>query len=109
MEFRSYFPLTTNLLKAKGLKVAVVYLHEKGQFEAWLSARNREIAGQYGALSKHTDLEGVPVFHDPENPDAILECTLCADPDFEHPDRLTVKIQQGVEAFIEAASNALAR
>ena len=101
--------MTTNLLKAKGLKVAVVYLHEKGQFEAWLSARNREIAGQYGALSKHTDLEGVPVFHDPENPDAILECTLCADPDFEHPDRLTVKIQQGVEAFIEAASNALAR
>ena len=32
----SYFSLNTKLLKDKGLKIAIVYLHEKGDFEVWL-------------------------------------------------------------------------
>ncbi len=39
----TYFPLNTASLKNKGLKIAVVYLHDKKAFEAWLSARNRTI------------------------------------------------------------------
>lgn len=33
----SYFPLTSKELKSKGLKIAIVYRHEKGTFEVWLS------------------------------------------------------------------------
>jgi len=40
----SYFSVNTRKMKDKGLKIALVYQHEKGQFEAWLSPRNREIA-----------------------------------------------------------------
>jgi len=43
----SYFSLSTKSLKDKGLKIAIVYLHEKGNFEVWLSARNRDIAKSY--------------------------------------------------------------
>ena len=39
----SYFSLSTKPLKDKGLKIAIVYLHEKGDFEVWLSARKRNI------------------------------------------------------------------
>ena len=46
----SYFSLNTKSLKDKGLKIAIVYLHDKGDFEVWLSARNRDIAKSYVSL-----------------------------------------------------------
>ena len=95
----SYFSLSTKRLKDKGLKVAVVYLHEKGSFEAWLSARNRETAKKYDSVFD----SGIPdpaLFHDAGNPDAIVECTLSSAPDFEARDALIALIEQGVAKFI---------
>ena len=85
----SYFSVSTRFLKDKGLKIAVVYLHEKGSFEVWLSARNREISKQYESLFCGESLDGITVFHDEKNPDAILACTLVSSPDFEDQVLLT--------------------
>lgn len=103
----SYFSLVSKPLKEKGLKIAVVYLHEKGRFEVWLSARNREISKQYDAVFSGGIFEGMKVFHDDTNQDAIIEYTLTASPDFEDQRLLAGIIEQGVRQFAAAADNFL--
>ena len=103
----SYFSLSTKSLKDKGLKIAIVYLHEKGDFEAWLSARNRDIAKSYASLLNSNIFADVNVFHDLDNPDAIFECVLTPTPNFEHQSSLIESIDLNVEKFIKAISESL--
>jgi len=105
----SYFSLSTDSLSAKGLKIAVVYLHEKGAFEAWLSARNRDIARSYESVfnSKDDFLRTHSYYHDRHNQDAILEYTLTTAPDFENQDLLMGLIERGVEKFAAAVASRL--
>src|SRR5690606_4278417 len=84
----TYFSLTTEPLKNKGLKIAIVYVHEEGDFEVWLSARNRDIAKRYGCLLNGHISDGITVFHDEANQDAIIECILTSAPNFENQDEL---------------------
>ncbi|MDD4729944.1 MAG: hypothetical protein PHN55_14495, partial [Dysgonamonadaceae bacterium] len=105
----SYFSLSTKSLKDKGLKIAIVYLHDKGDFEVWLSARNREISKQYESVFCGKSFDGITVFHDDNNQDAIIEYTLTSSPNFEDQVILTDIIEQGIEAFITAVSNLLIR
>ena len=99
----SYFSLNTKHIKDAGLKLAVVYLHEKGQFEVWLSARNRDISKKYESIA-YNAISDMTLFHDKDNKDAIIECMLSAAPDFEHPDLLVSIIEQGVESFINTVT-----
>lgn len=103
----SYFSLSTKFLKDKGLKIAIVYLHEKGHFEVWLSARNREISKRYESVFWGKIFDEITVFHDINNQDAIVECTLIFAPNFEDQGILADIIEQGIEEFITAVSNIL--
>ena len=103
----TYFSLNTKTLKDKGLKIAIVYLHQNGRFEAWLSARNREISKQYETVISDKLLEELQAFHDKNNLDAIIERTLASAPDFDDPDILTNQLEQGAEQFIAAVSKHL--
>ncbi len=103
----SYFSLNTKLLKDKGLKIAIVYLHEKGDFEVWLSARNRDIAKSYASILNSNISGDVNLFHDINNPDAIIECILTPEPDFEDQVSLIDIIDQSVEKFITTISESL--
>jgi hypothetical protein len=103
----SYFSLSTKPLKSKGLKIAIVYLHEKGCFEVWLSARNREISKVYEAAFSDNIFDGFAVFHDHDNQDAIIECTLISSPNFEDQKLLIDVIEQGAERFVTVVSNLL--
>jgi hypothetical protein len=103
----TYFSLSTKLLKEKGLKIAVVYLHDKGGFEVWLSARNRDISKSYASLLNSFHSDDMSVFHDDENPDAIMEYTLTSTPDFEDQASLIGLIEQGVEKFVTALTRLL--
>lgn len=105
----SFFSLSTKLLKDKGLKIAVVYLHEKGDFEAWLSARNRDTAKGFASILNSKDAGDGKVYHDQNNPDAILECILTPTPDFEDQSVLIATIVQGVEKFVTVISEQLER
>ncbi len=96
----SYFSLSTKSLKDKSLKIAIVYLHEKGDFEVWLSARNRDIAKSYASVLKDVLSSDANVFHDVNNPDAIVEYSLVKTPDFENPSMLIDTIDQGVDKFV---------
>ncbi len=103
----SYFSLSTKSLKDKGLKIAIVYLHDKGGFEVWLSARNRDIAKMYASLLNSNISGDVNVFHDPKNPDAIIECILSTKPNFEDQSSLIDIIDEGVEKFVTKISDSL--
>lgn len=105
----SYFSFNTKYLKDHGLKIAIVYLHVKGCFEVWLSARNREISKKYEFMFKRDIADDLVIFHDENNPDAIIECTLMFVPDFEDPELLMNIIGQGAEKFLTAVSNILIR
>ena len=100
----SYFSLSTKPLKDNGLKIAIVYLHEKGTFEVWLSARNRDIARNHQAILDSLSGE-INVFHDRNNQDAIAECILTCTPDFEDQAFLINTIDQGVEKFVATIIN----
>ena len=100
----SYFSLSTKPLKDKGLKIAIVYLHEKGCFEVWLSARNREISKRYDSVFYGKTFDEITVFHDENNRDAIIESTLISVPDFEDQKVLKDIIGQGVEKFITSVN-----
>lgn len=103
----SYFSLITKPLKDNGLKIIIVYLHDKGCFEVWLSARNREISKEYTTTFLGEPFDGITVFHDEDNQDAIIECTLISEPDFDNQITLIDIIEQGVERFITTVSNHL--
>ncbi len=103
----SYFSLSTKSLKDKGLKISIVYLHEKGAFEVWLSARNRDIAKSYTSIVNSNISGDVSLFHDINNPDAIIECILTPTPNFEDQSSLIDAIDQGVEKFIKAINDRL--
>lgn len=103
----TYFSLITKPLKEKGLKIAIVYLHEKGAFEVWLSARNRDISKKYESLNNIDISKNLNLFHDEDNQDAIIESTLIAAPNFEDQAILTNTIEQGVEKFVSVLSNLL--
>ncbi len=96
----SYFSLSTKSLKDKGLKIAIVYLHDKGDFEVWLSARNRDIAKSYVSLLNRNMSGNVNVFHDTNNSDAIIECILTPTPNFDDQSSLIDTIDQGVGKFV---------
>ena len=93
----SYFPLTSKDLKAKGLKNAIVYRHEKGTFEVWLSGRNREVIKWYSPLFTNI----VEFCHDKSNGDAIVERVLTDKPDFDNQEELLKIIVEGIGKFIE--------
>lgn len=101
----SYFSMASASLKEKGLKIAIVYLHEKNCFEVWLSARNREIARDYDFERMVSTSDEMILFHDPDNQDAMIECALTSSPDFENQEKLVNIIEQGVEAFTKVILN----
>lgn len=97
----SYFSLTTKPLKERGLKIAIVYLHEKGHFEVWLSARNREISKKYETVFCAKDFDEISLFHDSDNQDSIIEHTLSSAPNFEEQSMLIDTIERGVDKFMD--------
>lgn len=104
----SYFSLTTPALQDQGLKIALVYLHDKGDFEVWLSARNRDIAQNFASKLKGTLIDNAAIFHDEGNLDAIVECKLVSTPDFEDQVKLITTIEVQLERFLSAIQNRIA-
>lgn len=98
----SYIAVNTSRLKEHGLKIAVVYLHATGQFEVWLSARNRMLTEQYA-----TTFQAISGFHDDQNRDAIIERTLTPAPNFDEPEQLAELIEREVERFIQDVETTL--
>lgn len=98
----SYFPVTSAFFKERGLKIAVVYLHERGIFEIWLSGKNRQVTCEMRERLAKADFGALEVFHDAENPDAAIECLLTGCPDFDDENALANTVLFKTGQFITA-------
>lgn len=97
----SYFSLFPKKLKERRLKIAVVYLHVEGRFEAWLSGANRKVGAEYWQLIHDAGWEKYRLVPSPKGSDSIIECIISADPDFDHPEALYRQVDAAVAQFIQ--------
>ena len=95
----TYFAFTPPALKEMGLKIAIVFVHETFAFEAWLSAANRGLLAQFAEQFKDAGWKKYRRVDAAQNPDAILEHTLAADPDFSDLPALSALIERETLAF----------
>ncbi|MFZ6052055.1 DUF7000 family protein [Halocola ammonii] len=95
----TYFPVSTNSLIQKKLKLAIVFDHSKTQFEIWLSGQNRQVQHEYLNIIEQSELK--KGFLLTKNPDSIIESIITGDPDFSDLDKLTTEIENAVEQFIK--------
>jgi hypothetical protein len=97
----TYFSLFPPVLKDRKLKIAIVYLHESGRFEAWLAAVNKEIQTQYWKLIKDSGWQKYHLVPTTQGYDSILEHILVASPNFSDLESLTAQIDGEAVVFIQ--------
>jgi len=97
----TYFGFTPLALKEKKLKVAIVFLHEEGRFEVWLSGINRGVQSEYIHKLKTIDIGKYKLSIPNPGVDSIVESVLEANPNFDNPIDLNRKIEERILQFIE--------
>jgi hypothetical protein len=105
----TYFPLFPESLKKRSLKIAVVFLHETGRFEAWLAGYNKKVQTEYLELFKVSRWNKYPLAPVAKSLDYVMTCTLADNPDFNDLDSLTKQIEKGTLAFIRDIEEFLAK
>jgi hypothetical protein len=103
----TYFAFTPTDLKNKKLKIAVVYMHEKGAFEVWLAGNNRKIQAEYIALLSNGNISKYNVSQVIPGVDSIIESILVEKPDFDHPEALKKQIEKKTMEFIRDITSIL--
>ena len=103
----TYFAFTPADLKNKKLKIAVVYLHEKGVFEVWLAGNNRKIQAEYIASMSSANIGKYKLSQLIPGVDSITESTLVEKPDFDNPDELKKQIEKKTMEFIKDITSIL--
>src|SRR5690606_33982036 len=87
-------------LKARKLKIAVVFIHATCHFEVWLSAVNKQVQARYWDFFKQSGWDKYRLVPFIQGADSILEQVLDDHPDFSDLDALTRKIESGTVDFI---------
>ena len=95
----TYFALFSEELKARDLKLAVVFNYEPFAFEVWLAARNRKVQKRYWELLLDSGYKKHPLVEPAVGIDAIVMAVLVKEYSFEEEETLTTKIVEGVAAF----------
>jgi hypothetical protein len=106
MTYFSFFPES---LKVRGLKVGVVFVHEKFQFEVWLFGYNKRIQSKYWKLFRETGFRNYRIPPTTKGADSIVEGVLVENPDFSDLDTLTKRIEAGALKFIEDVEDFLSK
>lgn len=96
----TYFAIIPEGFKERGLKIAVVFLHDAFRFEVWLSGYNRQIQARYWKVIKESGWDKYHLVSAPQGFDSVLEHILVAEPDFDDLEELTARIEKGTLEFI---------
>jgi hypothetical protein len=96
----TYFPLFPDDLKERKLKIAILLVHESMKIDIWLAGMNKQVQKTYWNKLKNKDLKGYRLPGTLKGEDSIIEYTIDADPDFNDPEALTLKIEAGTLRFI---------
>ena len=96
----TYFACTPPDLKDKKLKIAIVYLHKEGRFEAWLGGNNRKIQAEFIEWLSEKDIGKHRLSKPVPGVDSIIEVILVEDPDFDKLEELKTQIEVKTIEFI---------
>jgi hypothetical protein len=96
----TYFAFTPDFLKEKRLKIALVYLHEQGKFEAWLGGTNRKIQAEYINRLSQINLGEYQLSRVHPGVDSIIESVIVEQPNFDQPQALRDQIEEKTIIFI---------
>jgi len=96
----TYFAFSPKSLKGRGLKAAVVFVHDGCRFEVWLSGCNKQVQAKYWGLFKGSRLDGCHIPTTTKGVDSIIEKVLVERPDFGDLCALTDRIERGTLKFI---------
>jgi hypothetical protein len=96
----TYFAFFPESFKIRGLKIAIVFIHDKFKFETWLAGYNKQFQQKYWELIKENNWNKYHIVPTTKNVDSILEYTLADNPDFSDLDALTRHIEKGTLNFI---------
>ncbi len=105
----TYFAVTSPELKARRLKIALVYLHAEGRFEAWLAGANRQVQADLVRQLGGRDLGRYQLSHIQPGVDAIIAAVLDGQPDFDNPAALGERLEAGILAFADDMAALVAR
>jgi len=97
----TYFAIVPEFLKARQLKIAVVFPHEAFRFEVWLAARNKQVQARFWEAIRASSWDCYTLTPQGKGVDAILDHVLINDPDFSDLPALTSRIETGVLEFIQ--------
>jgi hypothetical protein len=103
----TYFAVVPESFKPRGLKIAVVFIHETCRFEVWLSAVNKQIQSEYWQIVKDSGWSKYRLVPSVQGYDSILEETLIESPDFDDLIKLTEQIEERTLEFINAIEDFL--
>jgi hypothetical protein len=98
MTYFSFFPKS---LGERNLKVAIVFVHDPGRFEAWLAGSNKQVQSRYWKLFRESGWAKYRVVPTTKGFDSIVECILVDSPDLSDLDALTKEIETGTLKFME--------
>lgn len=98
----TYFALVPESLKQRGLKIAVVFIHDTCRFEVWLSAVNKQVQAEYWQKINDSGWSTYRLVPSVQGYDSILEEILAESSDFNDLDGLTGQIEKGSLEFINA-------
>lgn len=104
MSYFSFFPAS---LKDRGLKVAIVFLHEAFRFEIWLTGYNKKIQTQYWNMIRESGWSKYHIVPSTKGADSILEHVLVENPDFSDLEALTRQVETGTLSFTKDVENFL--
>ncbi len=103
----TYFSFSPRSLRENGLKIALVFVHEKISFEVWLAASNKTIQTKYWKLFREKWGSKYRIPSSTKGYDSIVECTLIENPDFDDLKSLEDRIEKGTLKFIDDIQNFL--
>lgn len=105
----TYFSCSPESLTSRKLKIAIVFIHEKIQFEVWLAGYNRQVQRQYWKLFTESNWTKYRIPPTIKGIDSIVEYTVADNPDFDNLDVLTKQIEQGTMVFINDIEDFLSK
>lgn len=95
----TYFALFPDALKARDLKLAIVFNYETFSFEVWLAARNRKMQKRYWELLLNAGYKKHSLIKPAVGIDAIVTAVLTTEYSMEAESNLTAQIIESVTAF----------
>ena len=105
----TYFSLVPQSLKARNLKIAIVFIHGMFRFEVWLSGSNRNVQTEYWRLLKESNWNKYHLASNPRAVDFVIDHILNDNPDFSDLEALTRQIETGTLEFINDIEGFLSR